>query len=364
MDNKQNIVEKVGGILILVIAAIIFLSISQRDTIQQLFISTEPSSLSLLNVVSTLPEQTPTPSTEQTETADSLIPLQLLPIPDENSLAPHLNPYTLAESRPQHQFVTYQIQPGDTPNIIADKHGISAETLLGGNPWLSNESSQLQTGAEIIILPVDGVLHTIEPGETLESIATQYGVDVDTIINYAPNNLNFPYRIYPKTQLLIPGVSLASFQWTAPKSVGNSGGPNQWAVVGTGSFNWPVGGRCITNYYWYGHPGLDVSLREGSPVTAADTGTVTYASWASGTYYDYGNLIVINHGNGFETFYAHLSSIGVYPGQIVEKGQWIGASGNTGRSSGPHIHIEIRLNDVRLNPLSYFFGSTQNCTGS
>ena len=84
-----------------------------------------------------------------------------------------------------------------------------------------------------------------------------------------------------------------------------------------------------------------------------DTGTVSYASWAAGGYYDYGNLIVIDHGNGYETFYAHLSGINVYPGQVVTQGQFIGSTGNTGRSSGPHIHLEIRLNNFRDDPTFY-----------
>ena len=282
-----------------------------------------------------------------------------LPIVNDNSLAPLPNPHTYQAKRPLHNFDVYQVQPGDTPRSIAEAQGISPETLLGGNPWLSQESNLLQTGAELVVLPIDGVLHDVQPGETLESIAALYEIDVDTIIAYGPNNLEFQ-RLYPSTQLLIPGAQLGSFLWTPPKTAVNT--PREWAVVGTGSFVWPVNGRCITNYYWYGHPGLDISASIGSPVLAADTGTVTYASWAAGTYYDYGNLIVINHGNGYETFYAHLSSIGVYPGQTVEKGEWIGATGNTGRSSGPHIHIEIRLNDFRDDPLAYLFGPTQNCT--
>ncbi|HFE65719.1 MAG TPA: M23 family metallopeptidase, partial [Chloroflexi bacterium] len=106
---------------------------------------------------------------------------------------------------------------------------------------------------------------------------------------------------------------------------------------------------------------IDVTMAEGSPVYAADTGTVTYASYAAGTYYDYGNLIVVNHGNGYETFYAHLSGINVYPGQIVNQGDLIGATGNTGRSSGPHLHFEIRLNDFRMNPLDRLSGPVKSC---
>jgi LysM repeat protein len=285
-----------------------------------------------------------------------------LPVLADSSLAPAANPHTYQPKMPEHDLRTYIVQPGDTPNRIAEAEGISPATLLGGNPWLSNESNLLQSGTELLILPIDGALHTVKPGDTLESIASQYNVTVADIVDYAPNNLEFTERLFVDTQLLIPGVEIGSFYWTAPKAAPNTNN-GQWAVVGTGSFNWPVAGRCVTNYYWYGHPGMDVSLRVGSSVTAADTGTVTYASWASGSFYDFGNLIVINHGNGYETFYAHLSGINVVPGQIIEKGQAIGASGNSGRSSGPHLHVEIRLNDARLDPLSYLSGPVQDCSG-
>ena len=104
----------------------------------------------------------------------------------------------------------------------------------------------------------------------------------------------------------------------------------------------------MTQVFWAGHPAIDVGMPEGSGVFAADTGTVTYASFSP---YCYGNLIVINHGNGFETFYAHLSGINVVPGQIVYKGNVIGAVGNTGCSSGPHIHFEVRVNGRRDDPV-------------
>jgi murein DD-endopeptidase MepM/ murein hydrolase activator NlpD len=120
--------------------------------------------------------------------------------------------------------------------------------------------------------------------------------------------------------------------------------------VGTGTFVYPVGSRNFTQFFWYGHPGLDIALSEGNAVFASDTGTVTYAGW---NQYGYGNLIVVNHGNGFETFYGHLSGINVGPGQIVYQGNVIGSTGNSGNSSGPHIHFEIRLNNNRDNPCFY-----------
>ena len=111
-----------------------------------------------------------------------------------------------------------------------------------------------------------------------------------------------------------------------------------------------MGSRNFTQRFWYGHPGVDIGLGEGTAVYASDTGTVTYAGW---NIYGYGNLIVINHGNGYETFYGHLNGFNVVPGQVVTQGQAIGTSGNTGNSSGPHLHFEIRINGNRDDPCWY-----------
>lgn len=360
MNENQNLWQRFGSQIVLVVVAVLFLIGSRLQ-----WSSGWLSGAGSLTAVTLATTPTPQPTSAAAEAP--LLFDQPVPVVNDTSLSPLPNPRTFQAKQPNNQFETYEVQSGDTPNKIAEAKGITPETLLGGNPWLSQESSLLQTGSQLVILPVDGALHTVKPGETLESIAEQYNVSVDDIVGYASNNLEFPYRLFPDTQLLIPGAQVGSFFWTAPKSVAgsiSSGGKTKWAVVGTGSFIWPVSGRCITTYYWYGHPGIDVSQSVGTPVYAADTGTVTYASWASGGYYDYGNLIVINHGNGYETFYAHLSGINVYAGQIVNQGQLIGATGNTGRSSGPHIHIEIRYNDFRDNPLNYLGGATQNCTGS
>lgn len=290
-------------------------------------------------------------------------PAGTLPILNDTSLAPILNPHTYQAKMPTHNFKVHIVTELDTPNSIALEYGITADTIIGGNPDISRESNLLQTGAELVILPVDGVLHTVRPGETLDSIADLYGVSVDTIIGFPSNNLEPPFlRLLPESQLVIPGASLGQFTFRAPKSVGNSGGEQQWAVVGTGIYLWPVDGRCLTQYYSGFHPGIDISTAEGSAVYASDTGTVTYAAYAAGIYYDYGNLIVINHGNGFETFYAHLSGINVYPGQIIYQGDYIGSTGNTGRSSGPHIHFEIRSNDYGQNPLNRLAGPVQSCS--
>lgn len=279
-----------------------------------------------------------------------------VPVLVDVALAPAAIPNTFVGRRPEHNFQVYRVERGDTPNGIADKFGIQATTLLGGNPLLSQESSLLQTGIDLIILPVDGVLHDVQPGDTLESIAAQYSIPVEDIIAYAPNNLEFPYRLYPETQILIPGAVRDVFVWTPPslESVrGSSSGGVAPLIVGTGTFIYPVNSRNFTQYFWYGHPGIDIALPEGTSVVASDTGTVTFAGW---NIYGFGNLIVVNHGNGYETFYAHLSGISVVPGQIVYQGNVIGATGNTGNSSGPHIHFEVRINGAQDNPCWYVGG--------
>lgn len=291
--------------------------------------------------------------------ADETIPQEtaagdVAPVIVDVALAPAPVPLTFVGSKPEHEFVVYRVERGDTPNGIADMFGIQATTLLGGNPQLSQESSLLQTGVDLVILPIDGVLHDVQPGDSLESISAQYGIPVETIIGYAPNNLEFPYRLYPETQIMVPGAVRDVFVWTPPslesvrgRSTGSGVAP---LIVGTGTFIYPVNGRNFTQYFWYGHPGLDIALGEGSAVVAADTGTVTFAGW---NIYGYGNLIVVNHGNGYETFYAHLNGISVVPGQIVYQGNVIGTSGNTGNSSGPHIHFEIRANGAQDDPCWY-----------
>jgi LysM repeat protein len=274
----------------------------------------------------------------------------------DSSLVPALNPITYKPQKPHHEVITYTVKRGDTAIKIAEKFGIKEETILGGNAFLSNDAGQLMAGVDIVILPIDGVLHDVVEGDTLEGIAEQYDVPVEDIVAYEPNNLEFPYRLYPGTQILVPGAVREVFVWDPPTlPVSSSGSPEALqglfvAVPGTGVFLWPVGGREITQGFWYGHQAIDVGLVRGTPVYASDTGTITYAAWSP---WCYGNLIVINHGNGYETFYAHLSGFNVTPGQTVYQGNLIGWSGNSGCSSGPHLHFEIRYYRSRDNPLFY-----------
>lgn len=340
MNQNPNSWKKTGGYILLTLTAVALL-IGWRSLHRGPATAVDPAvAITATNAASNQPF---------TSTANDPIFSDDLPVLQDASLAPALSPHTYQGQQPNHDFQTYVVERGDTPIGIAEKFGIRTETILGGNPQLSEESSLLQTGVEIIILPVDGVLHYVQPGDSLESVANLYGVAADVIVDYAPNNLEFPYRLYPETQVVVPGAVRELFVWTPPTlaAVRGTGSGVQPLVVGTGSFIFPVNSRNYTQYYWVGHPGLDIAVGEGTAVYASDTGTVTYAGW---NIYGYGNLVVVNHGNGYETFYAHLSSYNVVPGQVVSQGQVVGASGNTGNSSGPHLHFEIRINGNRDDP--------------
>jgi LysM repeat protein len=356
MADNDNPLQRLGGHIILVLSAALLI-VGWRTSLDGG--ADDPVSL-LPTAVPTVPvtlaaQETQVPDPVETSSSPG-IPLGELPVLSDISLAPDPIPFTFQGELPKHELDQYVVEQGDTPDGIAERFGIQAETLLGGNPWLSQESSLLQTGVELLILPIDGVLHDVEPGETLELVAERYGVSIEDIISYQPNSLKFPYRLYPDTQIMVPGAVREVFVWTPPdlasvtRGTSYEGSGVTPVIVGTGTFVYPVSGRRFTQFFWYGHPAVDIATLEGSAVYASDTGTITFAGWNT---YGYGNLIVVNHGNGFETFYAHLSAINVVPGQIVFQGNVIGATGSTGRSSGPHIHFEIRINNNQDNPCWY-----------
>ena len=296
-----------------------------------------------------------------------------VPVYENPSIMMEVDPETYHGKLPDHAgVIKYTVMANDTPIKIADKFNIKPETILGGNPKLSEEAGLLQVGRDLPILPIDGVLHDVHADDTIETIAEQYNVSVEEIIAYLPNNLEFPYRLYPGTQILVPDAVREVFQWDPPvlkpaqpsnpsttkkttpsNNNNNNNTTTNWVyqapVTGSNRYVWPVYGS-LTQVFWAAHPAIDIGVGVGTPVYAADGGTVTYAAWSP---YCYGNLVVINHGNGSETLYAHLSSFNAYYGKNVRQGALIGYSGNTGCSTGPHLHFEIRVGGRRYNPLGY-----------
>jgi len=264
-------------------------------------------------------------------------------------LLPVAVPHTIIPDRTVivEEIKTYIVQPGDTIYGIADQFGLSPETIQWANPDLEDNPDFLSVGQELTILPLDGVYHQVGSGDTIAGIASAFKVKPEDIINYHLNELD-PENpvIQPGQWLIVPGGSKPY----KPKyvSVALANAP-QNAQAGTGAFQWPANGT-ITQDFWSGHRALDIAAWIGAPIYAADSGYVTAAQWGNTGY---GKMIIIDHGNGFKTLYAHLSALYVSVGDEVTQGQKIGEMGSTGNSTGPHLHFEIRLNGVQRNPWGF-----------
>jgi len=254
---------------------------------------------------------------------------------------------TLISEKQRGEIIEYTVNDGDTIGIIAEKFGVSEETIM----WQNNlsKTSKIKTGETLEILPVTGTAHTVKKGDTVYSIAKRYDVDPQEIVN-------FPFNTYvnDETFALAIGQSLVVPNGVQPEVVRSIPRarrltPDAGTVVASGQFVWPTAGRITQNFVWY-HKGLDIANRSAPNILAADSGTVIVAGWPDG--FGYGNRVVIDHGNGYRTLYAHMSSISVRIGQSVVRGGVLGRMGSTGRSTGTHLHFEVIKNGVNLNPLS------------
>ena len=278
--------------------------------------------------------------------------------------------HTTIPSRPRQEVITYTVVSGDTIFGIAEKFGLKAETVLWSNYYtLLDNPHFLQPDQELNILPVDGTYHRWEQGEGLNGISTYYGVSPEDIINYPANNLDPATigdfsnpNIPPGTWLVVPNGRREYVTWSAPLGVTRENpasarvlGPGacepvSGGAVGFGAFIWPSAKHYLSGYDYRpdaNHWGLDLAGNDGEGVYATDAGVVVYAGWNN---YGYGNMIMVDHGNDFQSLYAHLSGISVGCGQSVGQGDLIGAIGNTGRSSGSHLHFEIRAISSFVNP--------------
>jgi murein DD-endopeptidase MepM/ murein hydrolase activator NlpD len=257
-------------------------------------------------------------------------------------------PFTIAEPAASTEIYYYTVQPGDTVLGIAEQFGIRPETIIWSNAGLDKHVELIRPGDQLAILPINGAYHTVAPGDTLSSLASTYNVSVDDIVGYGPNGL--PGTNTPLTtghKLVIPGGSRPFAEGYA---FGYAGPAPATALIGSGSFLWPSSGP-ITQSFWGAHPALDIGGWTGAPVKAADSGYVTLA--ATGWNTGYGNYVIIDHGNGFTTLYSHLNSVYVRSGESVSRGQQIGSVGNTGNSTGPHLHLEVHYQGVPRNPMGY-----------
>ncbi len=280
--------------------------------------------------------------------------------------------HTDVPSRPRSDVLKYTVKKGDTLIGIADKFGLEPETILWANQYvLGDNPHNLFADQELNILPVNGAYYEWSAGDGLNGVAKFFSVSPEEIIEYPGNHLDPAAlgdwanpNIEAGTRIVIPGGRREFVSWSAPviplddPSVAKVLGPGACetvsaGAVGAGVFIYPVNNRYISGYDFNpnaNHSGIDLDGDEGDPVYAIDNGVVVYAGWNK---WGYGNVLVINHGNGWQSLYAHLSGIYVGCGQSVWQTNVIGAVGNTGNSSGPHLHFEMMFEGTRVDPKDY-----------
>ena len=260
--------------------------------------------------------------------------------------------------KPRYQPVEYRVARGDSIFAIAESFKLKPETILWANyDVLQDDPHSLKPGQVLKIPPTDGIYYQWKENDTLDSVAAEFSANIDDILNYPGNDVDLTDpTITSGSWVMIPGGEREFVQWLVPTIATGASGTSSTTqsscpggAVGSGGFVWPADNHFLSgNDYWSGHLGIDIAAGEGAPIYAADSGVVTMAQ--GGYNYGYGNVIQIDHGNGYSTVYAHLSVIGVAQCTSVSAGQWIGSAGNTGNSQGAHLHFEVRQNGGFINP--------------
>ena len=275
------------------------------------------------------------------------------------------------------KMTTYVVKKKDTIYTVSKKTGVKVELIIENNPDINKK--KLKVGDKLKIPSKNGMYYTVRKGETLSNIAEKYNVRVKDIVKV--NELQSK-KVKTGTKIFIENPDMSFAKKTeikkieketlklSKKSIKFKNAAKmakaereeiqeEIAESGGGSFKWPCSWKGVSSPYgsrlhpvlrrYIFHEGVDLKGRTGDPVYAAKSGVVTYSGWMSG----YGKLIIIDHGNGYSTRYAHLSSISASKGESVERGSYIGAIGSTGRTTGPHLHFEIRKNGSTVDPMKY-----------
>jgi murein DD-endopeptidase MepM/ murein hydrolase activator NlpD len=240
-------------------------------------------------------------------------------------------------------FRRHTLASGETLTEIVERYGITMTALVGANPDLSS-LDRLPVGVELLIPPGEGLVVGLEHGVALTDLIAAYGADPAAVAR--ANQLRGPFDVRPGMLLFLPGVApVAALERLAHvRELENT-------------YVWPLHGR-LTSYYGRRnlglgtssfHRGLDIAAPTGSTIVAARSGTVTFAGWSDRGY---GNLVKIRHAGGAETWYAHASRLFVRVGESVSQGEAIAAVGSTGISTGPHLHLELHVQGVAIDPLS------------
>lgn len=259
----------------------------------------------------------------------------------EDALVPDADPLLNSEIDyvENDQISVYIVRNGDSLSAIAKMFGVSVNTIRWANELSSTQS--IKPGQTLVILPVNGVKYTVKKGDTLKSVASAFKGDADEIARF--NGIASSSTLAVGAEIIIPNgeiiekkaPSSSGTSKSVPSSVARYSGPEY-----KGYYIRPiVGGRRSQGVH--GNNGVDLAAPIGTPIVASASGTVII-SRNSGWNGGYGKYVVIRHDNGTQTLYGHMNETAIAAGAHVEQGQLIGYLGNTGRSTGPHIHFEIR----------------------
>jgi murein DD-endopeptidase MepM/ murein hydrolase activator NlpD len=257
---------------------------------------------------------------------------------------------TQISDKPPAEVREYQVAEGDTLGSIAEKFGVSLETILWANDM--TEKSKIKPGQTLKVPPVTGVVHQVKRGETIYSIAKKYDVEAQNIVNWPYNSFanDETFALAVGQALVVPdGVMPEAPPPTTPRYIARLT-PDAGTLTGTGQFIWPTQGKITQQPVWY-HMALDIANKAAPDVLAADSGRVSVAGAPDRG--GYGIRVMLDHGNGFQTLYAHLQEVYVSEGQTVSRGAAIGRMGSTGRSTGTHLHFEVRKDGKLENPWNY-----------
>lgn len=262
------------------------------------------------------------------------------------------NPYdnslgTVISVKPRDKIVEYLVVSGDTLASIAKKFDISVDTIK----WVNDlKDDIIKPDQTLKIPPITGVVHKVVSGDSIYSIAKKYKTDAQNIVNFPFNNFADldTFALNLGDLVFVPNGVIEEEK---PLEMGSSRtfAQVQAGVKGSSNFIWPTNGIMTQYPIWY-HMALDIANSSNPPVLAADTGTVIFAGCVK---YGYGCHIIIDHANGYKTLYGHLMEIDVNAGQAVSQNQKIGIMGSTGKSTGTHLHFEIRSGDTLMNPLGF-----------